>query len=161
MMLQKKLNLESGDLMSLSEKMTGLANAVRSVSDTSEKLGIDDMKSVISQLGNFHDFGEMPSGTDANECIKSGVYNVRDYGKYKNIPSSSYGVLAVLSPLSGVAYAVQLYASVDAGGSFYLRVKNGAFGWTAWKKLGGGKARPNGFLPHFERGRSVCRLAVL
>lgn len=28
-------------------------------------------------------------------------------------------------------------------------------------KLGGSKARPNGFLPHYERGLSVCRLAAL
>ena len=28
-------------------------------------------------------------------------------------------------------------------------------------KLGGSKARPNGFLSHYERGLSVCRLAAL
>ena len=123
--------------MSLNEKMTDLANTVRSVSDTSEKLGIDDMKNVVSQLGNFHDFGNMPNGTDANECIKSGVYIVREYSKYKNIPSSPYGVLTVLAPLGGAAYVAQLYASITANGSFYLRIKNGSFGWTDWKKLGG------------------------
>lgn len=120
--------------MSISDKMTGLADAVRNVSSTAGKLGIDDMKNVVSQLGSFHDFGVAAVGTDANDFTHNGMYRINDRTSYKNIPEP-FGVLVTFAPDHGNAYILQLYAT--ASNNLYYRTKNGGFGWGPWNRLGG------------------------
>lgn len=137
------------------QKLTGLADTVRGVSGVSGKLSIDDMKTQVSQLGSFRDFGPMPDGTDANDCLKTGVYRINSKDAYKNVPIS-FGVLTVMAPQSGTAYVLQQAVSAIDVGHLYQRVKNGAFGWTDWCKLGGViKASLSAFL-----GRMSPRLGV-
>ncbi len=123
--------------MSLNDKMTGLADTVRGVSGVSGKLSIDDMKTQVSQLGSFRDFGQMPDGTDADDCLKTGVYRINSKDAYKNVPTS-FGVLTVMAPQSGTSYVLQQAVSAIDVGVLYQRVKNGAFGWSDWVRLGGG-----------------------
>lgn len=120
--------------MSISDKMTGLADAVRNVSSTAGKLDIDDMKNVVSQLGSFHDFGAVADGTDANDFTHNGMYRINDQTLYKNIPES-FGVLVTFAPDHENAYILQLYAT--ASNNLYYRTKNGGFGWGSWNRLGG------------------------
>ena len=122
--------------MSLNDKMTGLADTVRGVSGVSGKLSIDDMKTQVSQLGSFRDFGQMPNGTDADDCLKTGVYRIDSKDAYKNVPTS-FGVLTVMAPQSGTAYVLQQAVSAIDVGVLYQRVKNGGFGWSDWVRLGG------------------------
>lgn len=122
--------------MSLNEKMTGLADTVRGVSGVSGKLSIDDMKTQVSQLGSFRDFGQMPDGTDADDCLKTGIYRINSKVVYKNVPAS-YGVLTVMAPQNGTAYVLQQAVSATDVGVLYQRVKNGGFGWSDWVRLGG------------------------
>lgn len=122
--------------MSLNEKMTGLADTVRGVSGVSGKLSIDDMKTQVSQLGSFRDFGQMPDGTDADDCLKTGVYRINSKDAYKNVPAS-FGVLTVMAPQSGTSYVLQQAVSALDVGVLYQRVKNGDFGWGHWARLGG------------------------
>lgn len=119
------------------QKLTGLADTVRGVSGVSGKLSIDDMKTQVSQLGNFRDFGPMPNGTDADDCLKTGVYRINAEDAYKNVPIS-YGVLTVMAPQNGTSYVLQQAVSAISAGNLYQRVKNGAFGWSDWVRLGGG-----------------------
>lgn len=46
--------MESGDDMSVSEKMTGLMNAVRGTSGVSSKLDVDDATSLINQIARIN-----------------------------------------------------------------------------------------------------------
>lgn len=118
------------------QKLTGLADTVRGVSGVSGKLSVDDMKTQVSQLGSFRDFGQMPDGTDADDCLKTGVYRIDSKDAYKNVPIS-FGVLTVMAPQSGAAYVLQQAASAIDVGVLYQRVKNGGFGWGDWVRLGG------------------------
>lgn len=121
--------------LSLNDKMTGLADMVRSVSGATDKLGIDDMKATISHLGNFQDLGWLVAGQDANDSTNSGFYNVGNISAIKNIPEN-YGVLLVFAPSFGQNYILQIYGSVS--GHIYTRVRNIAkIGWSDWTKLGG------------------------
>ncbi len=122
--------------MSGIEKLNGLADTVRGVSGVSGKLSIDDMKTQVSQLGSFRDFGQMPNGTDADDCLKTGVYRINSKDAYKNVPAS-FGVLTVMAPQSGAGYVLQQAVSAIEVGILYQRVKNGAFGWSKWVRLGG------------------------
>ena len=45
--------MESGDLMSLNDKMTGLMNAIRSMSGTTSKLSVDDAMNIASSAGQW------------------------------------------------------------------------------------------------------------
>lgn len=45
--------MESGDLMSLNDKMTGLMNVIRSMSGTTDKLSVDDATSIASSAGQW------------------------------------------------------------------------------------------------------------
>lgn len=118
------------------QKLTGLADTVRGVSGVSGKLSVDDMKAQVSQLGIFRDFGQMPNGTDADDCLKSGVYRINSKDAYKNVPIS-FGVLTVMAPQNGAAYVLQQAVSAIDAGHLYQRAKNGGFGWSDWVKLGG------------------------
>lgn len=118
------------------QKLTGLADTVRGVSGVSGKLSIDDMKTQVSQLGSFRDFGQMPDGTDADDCLKTGVYRINSKDAYKNVPTS-FGVLTVMAPQSGTTYVLQQAVSAIDVGVLYQRVKNGGFGWNHWVRLGG------------------------
>lgn len=118
------------------QKLTGLADTVRGVSGVSGKLSVDDMKTQVSQLGSFRDFGQMPDGTDADDCLKTGVYRISSKDAYKNVPTS-FGVLTVVAPQSGTSYVLQQAVSAIDVGGLYQRVKNGVFGWSDWVRLGG------------------------
>ena len=118
------------------QKLTGLADTVRGVSGVSGKLSIDDMKTQVSQLGSFHDFGAIASGADVNDFTETGMYSVGDNKDLKNIPIS-FGVLIVIAPVHGNTYVMQLCASAAdyEGGALYMRTKNGGFGWNRWSKF--------------------------
>lgn len=122
--------------MSGIEKLTELADTVRDVSGVSGKLSVDDMRTTVGQLGNFRDFGELPNGTDVNDCLKTGIYRVNDQSAYKNVPGS-YGVLTVMAPQQGGSYVLQQFVSAIDAGHLFQRVKNGVYSWTKWFTLGG------------------------
>lgn len=102
--------------------------------DADQKAIKDDMKTTISQLGSFHDFGTIASGVDGNDCTETGIYSVGSNAALKNIPIS-FGILMVIAPTHGTTYVMQLCVSVANNGVLYMRTKNGSFGWSEWNKF--------------------------
>lgn len=201
--------MESGDLMSLSEKMTGLMDAARNVTQLTGKLSISDLTSYIAGLLpiNYLDnpietqtvetkddlFGTILTSAQLEEgtyCLSAQLSPSESHvtlrvefngGTAKSLAYSTYdwGFPARDWVQPGETGIIALPFKVTKAGRFNFGLSGNPFTGGEAKvekmmlnkgdlplpftknKLGGSKARPNGFLPHYERGLSVCRLAAL
>lgn len=119
--------------MSLSEKMTGLMNAVRSVTGGDSKLSVDDATKKLNQISGFRDNGIITTGS-ANDLQETGMYAT--HGALDNLPEHGpWGVLTVYAPAGGSDYVKQVWSSVNDNAT-YTRIKD-ANGFKTWLKLGG------------------------
>lgn len=127
--------------MSLSEKMTGLMNAVRGVSGLSGELSVDEATSALNQVSGFVDHGVIFAG-DANNLTETGMWSNR--GTVSNSPVlGQWGVFAVYAPSKGKDFVKQEWTSINNTAT-YVRIydpgidsETGKGSWTAWTKLGG------------------------
>ncbi|WP_270360409.1 hypothetical protein [Limosilactobacillus mucosae] len=197
--------------MSLSEKMTGLMDAARNVTQLTGKLSISDLTSYLAGLApiNYLDnpIAEQTVETASgswNTVLTSASLEEGTYFLSAKISSSESIVSLRLDFNGGVAQPLSSDESshdwgftgenwinpggdeigtmpfkVTTAGKFNFGLAGNPFTGGEAKvekmmlnkgdlplpftknKLGGSKARPNGFLPHYERGLSVCRLAAL
>ena len=127
--------------MSISEKMSGLMNAVRGVTGLSSKLSIDEATSALSQVGGFIDHGVIFAG-DANDLTETGMWS--NHGAVSNSPVlGQWGIFTVYAPSKGKDFVKQEWTSINNAAT-YVRVhypdvasETGKGTWTAWIKLGG------------------------
>lgn len=119
--------------MTLSSKLSALANSTRKASGLDSKLSIDEMTTIINSIGAFIDRGQLANGTDLNDVWTPGVYSIREA---KSKPIMNWGALIVFK---GGSRAIQLYIA-DIGSTY---IRNGDSDHTPnpfiydWKKLGG------------------------
>lgn len=119
--------------MTLSSKLSALANSTRKASGLDSKLSIDEMTTIINSIGAFIDRGQLANGTDLNDVWTPGVYSIQEA---KSKPIANWGALIVFK---GGSRAIQLYIA-DIGSTY---IRNGDSNHTPnpfiydWKKLGG------------------------
>lgn len=201
--------MESGDLMSLNETMTGLMDAARNVTQLTGKLSISDLTSYLAGLLPIN-YLDNPVETQTVET-KDGIFGT--VFSSVSLEKGTYCLSATVSPSEssvtlrlefnggtakqlignnfdwgfpgndwiqpGETGIIVMPFKVTKAGKFNFGLSGNPFTGGEAKvekmmlnkgdlplpftknKLGGSKARPNGFLPHYERGLSVCRLAAL
>ena len=114
-------------ILSISEKMTQLGNAVRNLSGTTDKLSVSDMTDAVGQFSVFKNHGILAAGTDLNAITDPGSYNVSEA---TNKPVSNLGSLIVIK--AGVRIN-QIY--IADSGALYIRSGNGnEFGYS-WQSF--------------------------
>lgn len=137
--------------------MQALMNSVRKVTQTDQALKISDAIALLSSYEGTKIVNINSARTASDLTTPARYYTTGAFlsGKPANVANDDRIQLDVIQDKNG--NLAQLFFVNNV---VWAR-RNNADGWSDWTKLGGSKARPNGFLPHYERGLSVCRLAAL
>ena len=126
--------MESGDDMSVSEKLNGLMNAVRGVTGNAAKMSLSEATTALDKA--FKNHGYMYD-VDLDNMKESGIYTLHLSKKFASQPEEGWGIVTVVNPSGTTSndFIKQEWVSDNTGNVFVRICARGQ--WRAWKKLGG------------------------